>query len=134
MTPSSQTVICAGFREDIDSAAIIQFVRGTLDSSSISELEDRNPISVNKGKLYINFKNPNTAHQTVDALSKISAKEICPSQKRLEIWVKDQGRSGAKFSVLDTSNAANADCKKPETNLIAAPDDPFSKLGAEDAE
>ena len=135
MTPPNQTVIFTGFRRDLDFTAIAQFVRGGLGASLSAELETRNSVSVTGGKVYINFKSGPAALQATEAFSKISAKEICNSNQKLEIWVKDQGRSNAKYSVLNMVEAANTQSEMLGIKSASEPvEGPISNYECDEAE
>ena len=102
LTPPDQTVIFAGFRKDLELVTVAQFVREAVGPALYLDLEGRNPMSITGGKVYINFKNAHATSQAVEIFSNLSAKEICAPRERLEIWVKGQGRSNSKYSLLDT--------------------------------
>jgi hypothetical protein len=103
LTPANRTVIFMGFREGLAVNTIQEFCHRSLslDPSLPAGLEDRG-ISVASGKVYINFKDCVAARRAIAVLSKLSADEICSPGSHIEIWLKDQGRSGSVSSLISS--------------------------------
>ena len=113
-TPANRTVIFTGFNERLGTQAIIPFCLKCFseDQWVFSSLVDHSAISVTSGKAYLNFKDCLAARRAIELLRDYSADDICDSGGRIEIWLKDRGRSSSVSSKAPEISSSEVDPKR----------------------
>ena len=103
--PANRTVIFTGFNKRLEKDAIVPFCLKcfSADQLVLSGLVDQEAISVNSGKACVNFKDCVAARRAIELLRDCSVDDICDSGGRVDIWLKDRGRSSMVSSKASIS-------------------------------